>query len=84
MYYYIFFQSKLIPRWLSGWGLIGIVLLLSMALLIMFGEEPSGMTLLLALPIFLQEMVLAIWLIVKGFNTSANVPGSLLKKDVND
>ncbi|CAG0990899.1 MAG: DUF4386 domain-containing protein [Candidatus Methanoperedens sp.] len=58
MYYYIFYQSKLIPQWLSGWGLIGIVLLLSMALLIMFGKEPSGMTLLLALPIFLQEMVI--------------------------
>ena len=70
MYYYIFYQSKLIPRWLSGWGLIGIVLLLSMTLLIMFGEEPSGMTLLLAFPIFLQEMVMAIWLIVKGFNPS--------------
>ncbi len=76
MYYYIFYQSKLIPRWLSGWGLIGIVLLLSMALLIMFGEEPSGMTLLLALPIFLQEMVLAVWLIVKGFNPSAIASGS--------
>ena len=71
MYYYVFYQSKLIPRWLSGWGLIGIVLLLSMALLVTFGEEPSGMTLLLAFPIFLQEMVFAVWLIVKGFNPSA-------------
>jgi hypothetical protein len=71
MYYYVFYQSKLIPRWLSGWGVIGIAMLLSMALLIMFGKEPSGTTLLLALPIALQEMVLAVWLIVKGFDPSA-------------
>ena len=76
MYYYVFYQSKLIPRWLSGWGVIGIAMLLSMALLIMFGKEPSGTTLLLALPIALQEMVLAVWLIVKGFNPSAIASGA--------
>ncbi len=82
MYYYIFYHSKLIPRWLSGWGLIGIVLVLSLALLIMFGEEPSGMTLLLAFPIFLQEMVMAIWLIVKGFDPSA-IASASAKVDMN-
>src|SRR5664279_380809 len=71
MYYYIFYQTKLIPRWLSGWGIIGVVLLLLMALSIMFGRDPSGTTLLLALPIALQEMILAVWLLVKGFNASA-------------
>ena len=71
MYYYVFYRSKLIPRWLSGWGIIGVALLLSMALLIMFGKEPSGILMLLALPIALQEIVLAIWLIAKGFNSPA-------------
>ena len=74
MYYYVLYQSRLIPRWLSGWGLVAIALLFSMVLLIAFGERPSGpsgMQLLLALPIGLQEMVLAVWLIVKGFNPSA-------------
>jgi hypothetical protein len=70
MYYLIFYKSKLIPRWLSGWGIFSIAMLLCMALLIMFGAPPSGMTLILALPIALQEMVLAVWLIVKGFHTS--------------
>lgn len=74
MYYYVFFQSKLIPRWLSGWGLIAIALLLAMALFVMFGVRPSGTTLLLAVPIAVQEMVLAVWLIVKGFNPSALAP----------
>jgi hypothetical protein len=74
MYYYVFFQSKLIPRWLSGWGLIAIALLLAMALFVMFGAQPSGTTFLLAVPIAVQEMVLAVWLIVKGFNPSALAP----------
>jgi len=79
MYYYVLYQSRLIPRWLSGWGLIAIALLFSMVLLIAFGERPSGpsgMLLLLALPIALQEMVLAVWLILKGFNPSVVVSGS--------
>ena len=67
MIYYIFYQSKLIPRWLSGWGLIGAVLYLAVPLASMFGFELG----FLMLPLALQEMVLAVWLIVKGFNPSA-------------
>ena len=67
MIYYIFYQSKLIPRWLSGWGFIGGVLYLAVPLLSMFGFELG----ILMLPLALQEMVLAIWLIVKGFNPAA-------------
>jgi hypothetical protein len=71
MYYAIFYRTKLIPVWLSVWGLIAIVLLLSASLFTLFDGEPysiSGNLILLALPIALQEMVMAIWLILKGFN----------------
>jgi len=74
MYYYVFYQSKLIPRWLSGWGLIAITLHLTSVFVTMFTQtDPfSGSpTLLLNIPIGLQELTLAIWLIVKGFNPSA-------------
>jgi len=64
---YLLYKSKLIPRWLSGWGLIGATLMLVTGLLRMF--DPS--LIYLALPIILNEMVLAVWLIVKGFNSSA-------------
>lgn len=85
MYYYVMYRSRLIPRWLSAWGLAGLALVFSMTLLIAFGERisgPSGMLVLLAVPIALQEMVLAVWLIVKGFNPSAIASGSA-KADMN-
>jgi hypothetical protein len=66
MIYYVFYQSRLIPRWLSGWGFIGAVLYLAVALLSMFGSELE----ILTLPLAVQEMVMALWLIVKGFDAS--------------
>jgi hypothetical protein len=74
MFYYLLYQTKLIPRWLSTWGLIAIVLHLPAGgLLAMFDVITpfSTISVVLALPIALQEMVMAVWLIVKGFNASA-------------
>jgi hypothetical protein len=74
LYYVVFYRTRLIPRWLSGWGLIALVLLFSAVLTTLFDGEPysvSGNLVFLAVPIALQEMVLAVWLIVKGFNPSA-------------
>ena len=84
MYYYIFFQSKLIPRWLSSWGVLGAVLSLTAALLSMFGQIVPFSTnaILLELPIGINEMVLAVWLIVKGFNPSA-IASQSAKTDIN-
>jgi hypothetical protein len=73
MYYSVFFQSKLVPRFLSGWGVLGAALSLAAALLGMFGRiiPFSPVFIIMNFTIFLQEMVLALWLIVKGFNPSA-------------
>lgn len=70
--YYLLFQSNLIPRWISVWGLIAILLHLATGVLIIFGlqDETSIWNTLMNFPIFLQEMVMAVWLIAKGFNIS--------------
>ncbi len=70
IFYYLLYRSILIPRWLSGWGLLGATLFLATVPFRMFGLIPPS-TVVLAVPLILNELVLAIWLIVKGFNSSA-------------
>ena len=65
---FVLYQSKLIPRWLSGWGFVGAALLWAYYLLQSFS---INLVEILFLPIAVQEMVFAVWLIVKGFNSSA-------------
>ncbi|MHB8130177.1 MAG: DUF4386 domain-containing protein [Mobilitalea sp.] len=73
IYYYIFYKTKLIPRWLSGWGLISTALCIMASLLVMLHQIGpfSTMQIIMNLPIAVQEMVLAVWLILKGFKPSA-------------
>jgi len=66
--YFLLYRSRLVPRWLSVWGFVGAATVFAFGLLRMYG----GGTVLLALPIGVQEMALAGWLIVKGFDMQAS------------
>jgi len=69
--YALLFRAHLVPNWLSIWGFIGGVLLLVRAVLEMYGVEFSTVVQgIIAAPIGVNEMVLAVWLIFKGFNLS--------------
>jgi hypothetical protein len=68
VFYSLSYRSRLMPRWLSGWGFVGAALWLAVGLLRLFG---ASVQLVLSLPIFVQELVLGVWLIVRGFNRSA-------------
>lgn len=77
MIFTVFYQTRLIPRWLSGWGLLGAVLY-AIAKLVSMVSAPHmapdigvGIGLLLV-PTALQEMVFAVWMLVKGFNSPAS------------
>ena len=74
MLYYLFYISRLIPRWLSIWGFVGAILYLAAALISLVGLQHYAVSLdspvgPLMMPLALQEMVFAVWVIVKGFNS---------------
>jgi hypothetical protein len=70
---YLLYKSKLVPRLISFMGLTGATLIFIAALLEMFGIilQISTWGTVLAIPVAVYEMTLAVWLIVKGFNLSA-------------
>jgi hypothetical protein len=68
--YYPLYELKLVPRVLTIWGLIGATCVLLYGLLGLFGLTADSATLnILAAPIAIQEMIFAVWLIVKGFKS---------------
>ncbi len=73
MYTIILYGSKLIPRWLSGWGVLVVLLPLAATVLASFACDfgVASVHTYLSIPIGLNELVLAVWLIVKGFNPAA-------------
>jgi hypothetical protein len=86
MLYYLFYISRLIPRWLSLWGLIGAALYLAAPVISMVGSQHWAVSLtsplgLLLAPLAIQEMVFEVWVIVKGFNAPA-VPSKPAKEIV--
>jgi len=76
MYYTLLFQSRLIPRWLSGFGIVAIVLMTTACVLALFSGNRITGYIPLAAPILVQELVLGVWLIVKGFNPSESASKS--------
>jgi hypothetical protein len=67
MFYVLLYQSRLVPRWLSVWGLVGAALYIVPPLGNMFGLSLG----VLMAPLAVQEMVMAVWLIAKGFTPRA-------------
>lgn len=76
MFFILFYQTRLIPRWLSGWGLAGAGLYIAAHCAGVFSPQHltpvigEGIGLLLV-PTAIQEMVFAGWLIAQGFNPTA-------------
>jgi hypothetical protein len=67
MFYFVLYQYRLVPRWLSTWALVGAALYIVAPIGSMFGLSLG----VFMAPLALQEMVMAVWLIAKGFNPSA-------------
>src|SRR5665811_677208 len=72
MFYCLLYQARLVPRWISGWGFVAAVPYFAAGIVAMFSTHVAAFSaadlVILLLPLALQEMVMAVWLIVKGFN----------------
>ena len=85
--YTALYKSRLVPRFISIWGFVAaIVLLIGSVLLnidMLAGFSDLGLEPLFWLPIAAAEVILSIWLIVKGFNPSA-IASESAKTDINE
>ena len=77
LFYVLLYRSRIVPRWIASWGLIGVPLYAAAYLLAMYGVVGinSSAVNLLSLPLALQEMVLAVWMIARGFRPAARGSG---------
>lgn len=77
VYYSMMYKWRVVPRWLSGWGLVGVAVSLVATIYSGLTQDFGLATFSTALniPIGVQEMVLAVWLIAKGFNRAAVTAG---------
>lgn len=69
MYYAAFYQSRLVPRWLSAWGIAGAMLLLLACVTALFTRQAVTSYTVLIIPIAIQEMAMAVWLLTRGFRS---------------
>lgn len=69
----LMYSARLIPRPIAALGLVGGTLITLSALAVTFGiyEQMSTIGLIIALPVFVWELSLAAWLIIKGFRPAA-------------
>lgn len=70
MFYILLYRTTLIPPWLALWGIMGTLSTVTASMLIMCNqiEVITTIYILLNFPLIVLEIVLAIWLISKGFN----------------
>jgi Domain of unknown function (DUF4386) len=71
LYYGLLFRSRLVPRWLSVWGIGAVILMFLACVLALFTQNAVTTYAILAIPIGVQELVLAVWLMTKGFTVPA-------------
>lgn len=69
MFYVLLYRSRIVPRWVSAWGLVAIPFYVASFVLPLYSvfEVDAPPQVLMYLPLAVQEMVLAVWMIARGF-----------------
>jgi hypothetical protein len=65
LFYILLYRSKVVPNWLSLWGLITVIPVLAGTLTAIFDVH---LPFIFFLPYFPFELVIAIWILVKGIS----------------
>jgi hypothetical protein len=81
MFYTALYRARLVPRWLSGWGLLAALIYLPAAAIAIAGRD--DLATVTNIPLALNEIVLAIWLMARGFETertAVSARGSLARR----
>jgi hypothetical protein len=83
MFYMLLYRSRIVPRWITLWGLVAIPLYVAADLLAMYGVigANSSEQVLVFMPLAVQEMVLAVWMIARGFRPAAFATAPELELD---
>ena len=81
----VMYRSGLVPRGIPAMGLIGAPLLIAATVATLFGvvEQYTIVPTLAALPIFVWELSLGLWLTFKGFKPAAVAALAADSTDVN-
>lgn len=68
--YTVLFKKKLIPKWISTWGFFANILIMISGFLVLYQliEVISIEYGIMSIPLVLQEIILAFWLLLKGLN----------------
>ena len=76
LFYVLLYRSRIVPRWIALWGLVAILFYVAADLLAMYAviAPVSPAQVLLFMPLAVQEMVLAVWMIARGFRPAVALP----------
>lgn len=81
LFYGTVYRYKLLPRFIPAWGMAGTLLVFAISILGLFrGTDMNmGVQMVFGLPIILNELLLGIWLMAKGFRAPARIPDAQAK-----
>jgi hypothetical protein len=77
IFYFLLYRTEVVPRFISVWGFIAILCMTGFNILLYTGIDLGiALNLILVLPIMANEIFVAIWLIVKGIDSSTVSKGA--------
>ena len=78
LFYFLLYRTQVIPKYISIWGILATIILFIVTIIKLFRVDLEVLDVLL-LPMILNELYLAVWLMIKGFNYESSLDASIGK-----